>query len=85
MNERNAINNAEGTLNMTTGSPHRIIIRFALPIFLSQVFQQLYNTADTFLVGRFLGTEALAAVSSSGTLIFLMTSFIIGTTMGPGW
>ena len=85
MNERNAINNAEGTLNMTTGSPYRIIIRFALPIFLSQVFQQLYNTADTFLVGRFLGTEALAAVSSSGTLIFLMTSFIIGTTMGPGW
>lgn len=69
---------------MTQGNPYLQIIAFALPIFLSQVFQQLYNTADTLIVGRFLGTNALAAVSSSGTLIFLLVSFFNGTSMGAG-
>ncbi|MBQ6893507.1 MAG: MATE family efflux transporter, partial [Clostridia bacterium] len=59
-------------------------LRFALPVFLSQVFQQLYNTADSFIVGQFLGTEALAAVSSSGNLIFLMISFFEGLAIGAG-
>ncbi len=70
--------------NMTVGNPYRLILEFAIPIFLSQVFQQFYNTADTLIVGKFLGTEALAAVSSSGNLIFLLTSFFIGTAMGAG-
>lgn len=70
--------------DMTQGNPYSQMIAFALPIFLSQVFQQLYNTADTLIVGRFLGTEALAAVSSSGTLIFLLVSFFNGTSMGAG-
>lgn len=70
--------------DMTTGSPYRKILLFALPVFLSQVFQQLYNTADTFLVGKFLGTDALAAVSSSGNLIFLMISFFEGVSIGAG-
>ena len=70
--------------DMTHGSPWRLILGFALPTFLSQVFQQLYNTADSLIVGKFLGDEALAAVSSSGTLIFLMISFFVGTTMGAG-
>ncbi len=69
---------------MTQGNPYSQIVAFALPIFLSQVFQQLYNTADTLIVGRFLGTNALAAVSSSGTLIFLLVSFFNGTSMGAG-
>ncbi|MBR5538859.1 MAG: MATE family efflux transporter [Clostridia bacterium] len=69
---------------MTTGNPYKKILYFALPVFLSQVFQQLYNTADTFLVGKFLGTEALAAVSSSGNLIFLMISFFEGISLGAG-
>ena len=60
------------------------MISFALPILLSQIFQQLYNTADAFIVGKFLGTEALAAVTSSGTLVFLMISFFMGTAMGAG-
>ena len=72
------------TRDMTTGNISSQMIAFALPIFLSQVFQQLYNTADAFIVGKFLGTEALGAVTSSGTLIFLLTSFFIGTTMGAG-
>lgn len=72
------------TKDMTVGNPYRLIVSFALPLFLSQIFQQLYNTADSLIVGNFLGTEQLAAVSSSGTLIFLMTSFFDGTAMGAG-
>lgn len=72
------------TRNLTEGNPYSLIIRFALPIFLSQVFQQLYNAADSVIVGQFLGTDALAAVSSSGTLIFLMVSFFNGTALGAG-
>ncbi len=70
--------------DMTTGSPYAQMIAFALPIMLSQIFQQLYNTADSLIVGQFLGTEALAAVSSSGTLIFLLISFFTGISMGAG-
>lgn len=72
------------TRDMTQGNPYSHMVAFAMPVLLSQIFQQLYNTADTFIVGRFLGTDALAAVSSSGTLIFLLTSFFVGTTMGSG-
>ena len=67
---------------MTHGSPWRLIVSFAVPVLLSQIFQQLYNTADTLIVGRFLGDGALAAVSSSGPLIFLLISFFVGMTMG---
>ena len=73
-----------GGRQLTVGNPYRRIVEFALPLLFSQIFQQLYNTADTFIVGRFLGTEALAAVSSSGPLIFLMVSFFEGTSMGAG-
>lgn len=72
------------TRDMTEGNPYSLMIGFALPILLSQLFQQLYNTADAFIVGKCLGTSALAAVTSSGTLIFLMISFFMGTTMGAG-
>ena len=72
------------TKDMTKGNPYSLMLGFALPIFLSQVFQQLYNTADAFIVGRYLGTNALAAVTSSGTLIFLMISFFAGIAMGAG-
>ena len=71
-----------GVRDMTVGNPYRHMIGFALPTLLSQIFQQLYNTADTFIVGKFLGTDALAAVSSSGTLIFLLVSFFAGTASG---
>ena len=69
---------------MTVGTPWKLIASFALPVFLSQLFQQFYNTVDSLIVGRVHGTEALAAVSSSGTLIFLMISFFVGTSMGAG-
>ncbi|MBE6753687.1 MAG: MATE family efflux transporter [Ruminococcaceae bacterium] len=69
---------------MTTGSIPKLLLGFAIPIFLSQTFQQLYNTADAFIVGRYLGTNSLAAVTSSGTLIFLLVSFFTGAAMGAG-
>ena len=69
---------------MTQGSPVRVIFAFALPIFLSQLFQQLYSTADAWLVSKFLGDGAFAAVTSSGNLIHLMISFFVGASMGAG-
>lgn len=71
-----------GVRDMTKGNLYAHMVGFALPTLLSQIFQQLYNTADTFIVGKFLGTDALAAVSSSGTLIFLLISFFAGTASG---
>ncbi len=72
------------TTDMTKGNPYSVMTKFALPVLLSQAFQQLYNTADSLIVGQFLGTDALAAVSSSGTLIFLLVSFFTGLSMGSG-
>ena len=60
------------------------IVSFAIPIFLGNLFQQLYNTVDSLIVGKFLGSEALAAVTSSGSLIFLMVGFFNGVAMGAG-
>lgn len=70
--------------NLTEGTIWKKILFFALPIFLGQVFQQLYNTFDSLIVGKFLGDEALAAVSSSGSLIFMMVGFFSGVAMGAG-
>lgn len=69
---------------MTEGSISKKIIRFTIPLFLGNLFQQLYNTADSLIVGNFLGSEALAAVSSSGSLIFLLVGFFSGISMGAG-
>lgn len=69
---------------MTSGPIWKKIIMFALPLFLGNLFQQLYNTADSLIVGNFLDSNALAAVSSSGNLIFLMVGFFNGIAMGAG-
>lgn len=69
---------------MTTGSISKRIIAFAIPLFLGNLFQQLYNTADSLIVGNFLGSSALAAVSSSGNLIFLLVGFFNGIAVGAG-
>lgn len=84
-NEREAAKKPAGTVkDMTQGNPYSLMLSFALPIFLSQLFQQLYNTADALIVGRFLNSNALGAVTSSGTLIFLLISFFTGAAMGGG-
>ena len=66
------------------GSIWKGIVGFAIPIFLGNLFQQLYNTVDSLIVGKFLGSEALAAVTSSGSLIFLMVGFFNGIAIGAG-
>ena len=73
------------SVRMTEGSPRKVLTAFAFPIFLSQLFQQLYNTADAWIVSRYLGDDAFSAVSSSGSLVFLMISFFVwGPPWGPG-
>ena len=74
----------QGVKDMTKGGISKNLIAFAIPLFLSNLFQQLYNTCDSLIVGNYLGTDSLAAVSSSGNLIFLFTSFFIGTSAGAG-
>ena len=76
--------NAESKTRMPEGSLSRKIIFFAIPLFIGNLFQQLYNTADSLIVGNFLGSNALAAVSSSGNLIFLMVGCINGIALGAG-
>ena len=75
--------NSSATL-MTNGPIWKRIIAFAIPLFFGNLFQQLYNTADSLIVGNFLGSSALAAVSSSGNLIFLMVGFFNGIAIGAG-
>lgn len=70
--------------SLTEGSIWKGILLFALPVFLGNVFQQLYNTFDAWCVGNYIGDDALAAVSSSGSLIFMMVSFFNGLSMGAG-
>ena len=69
---------------LTEGPIGQQMIRFAMPIFLGNLFQQLYNTADTLIVGNLLGSQALAAVSSSGSLIFLLIGLFNGIGSGAG-
>ena len=69
---------------LTVGSVPKKMLLFAVPVFFSNLFQQLYNAADSLIVGNFIGEEALAAVSSSGSLIMLLTGFINGVSMGAG-
>lgn len=69
---------------LTEGTIWKKIITFAIPIFLGNLFQQLYNIADSLIVGNFIDSDALAAVSSSGNLIFLMVGFFNGIAMGAG-
>ncbi len=73
-----------GNIDMTKGSIKGGLIKFAIPIFLGNLFQQLYNTIDSLIVGNFLGSEALASVSSSGPLIFMLVGFINGVAVGAG-
>ena len=70
--------------SLTEGSIWKAMILFALPVFLGNVFQQLYNAFDAWCVGNYIGDDALAAVSSSGSLIFMMVSFFNGLAMGAG-
>ena len=75
---------SSGATLLTEGSIMKKLIGFAIPLFLGNLFQQLYNTCDSLIVGNFVGSEALAAVSSSGSLIFLIVGLFNGISMGAG-
>lgn len=68
--------------DMTVGSPAKQILYFSIPLLIGNLFQQFYNMADTFIVGRTLGSNALAAVGCTGGLTFLLQGFATGTTAG---
>lgn len=70
--------------SLTEGPVTRNILLFALPLMLGNLLQQCYNVADTWVVGRFLGADALAAVGSSYTLMTFLTSILLGLCMGSG-
>ena len=71
-------------VELTQGPIFRRLIRFALPLMLGNLLQQLYNVADTLIVGRFVGSDALAAVGSAYTLMTFLTSVLLGLSMGSG-
>ncbi len=70
--------------DLTAGPITRTILGFAFPMILGNLLQQLYNIADTLIVGQFLGADALAAVGSSYTLMTFLTSILLGLCMGSG-
>lgn len=70
------------TVDMTQGSITPKMIRFALPVLLGMLFQKVYNFADVYIVGHYLGDEALAAVSIAGSSMYLLMSIMIGLTTG---
>lgn len=74
----------DASVNLTEGPIGKQILLFTVPLLLGNVFQQFYNAADTVIVGKFVGKEALAAVGSSGALINLLVSLLMGVAVGAG-
>jgi len=72
------------TINMTEGSPTAHLLKFALPMLIGNVFQQLYNLVDSVIVGRYVGSEALAAVGATGSITFLFFALCNGVGSGGG-
>ncbi len=68
--------------DMTVGKPARLILHFMIPVFLGNVFQQFYNVADSIIAGQFLGVRALAAIGSTGSLMFFVTGWLNGLASG---
>ena len=70
--------------SLLQGSIWKGMTAFAVPILLGQIFQQLYNTADALIVGRYLSDSEYAAVTSTGSLVFLLVGFFGGISVGAG-
>ena len=83
MSENNSAVKATKTIHdMTTGSPVKLIVQFMIPMFLGNIFQQFYNVADSIIAGQFLGVRALAAIGSTGSLMFFVTGWLNGLSSG---
>jgi len=78
------INIRSQTINMTVGSPTGHLVRFALPMLIGNIFQQVYNLVDSIIVGRYIGSEALAAVGATGSVCFLFFALCNGVGNGGG-
>ena len=81
LNQQLKMNNGE---DLTRGKITPTLLRFTLPMMAGAMMQQCYNIADTLIVGRFIGAEALAAVGSAYTLMVFITSVMLGLSMGSG-
>ncbi|MGN0397212.1 MAG: MATE family efflux transporter [Candidatus Fimimorpha sp.] len=68
--------------NMTSGNPAKLIIYFTIPLIIGNIFQQFYSMADTLIVGRTIGVNALAAVGCTGSMSFFVLGFVMGMTSG---
>ena len=68
--------------DLTKGSPLKVILKFVLPLFIGNVFQQFYNMVDTIIVGHYVGADALAAVGSTGSIMFLIFGLTTGLSVG---
>ena len=79
---RGSIMSTNKTSDMTAGSPMRLIIRFMIPMCLGNIFQQFYNIADSIVAGQFIGVDALAAIGSTGSLMFFVTGWLNGLSSG---
>ena len=80
--ERKGVMSTNKTSDMTAGSPVRLIIRFMIPMCLGNIFQQFYNIADSIVAGQFIGVDALAAIGSTGSLMFFVTGWLNGVGSG---
>ena len=72
----------ESTQDMTVGKPLKLIIAFMIPMCLGNIFQQFYNIADSIIAGQFIGVDALAAIGSTGSLMFFVTGWLNGLCCG---
>lgn len=82
--EEKSINVNNAAIDLTAGSVKGGLLRFALPIFIGNLFQQMYNAVDSLIVGNFVGSTALAAVTSTGMIIYLLVGLFYGVAMGAG-
>ena len=74
--------NSEKVKDLTTGNPIKLMLLYAVPVLLGNIFQQIYNFADTIIVGQKLGENSLAAVGCTGGMFFLVNGFVVGITSG---
>lgn len=72
------------TLNMTSGSPFKLLIQFAIPLLIGNLFQQAYSLTDSIIVGQFLGSHALASIGATNSVTFLFFSICNGIASGSG-
>lgn len=80
----NTMRNSDGVIDMTQGSPVRLMLSFMIPMLIGNIFQQLYNMVDSMIVGHFVGADALAAIGATGSINWMFFSLCNGLANGVG-